>query len=69
MELSEFYMVFVEGEHTPTFKHSLYDSALTEAKRLTEKTSKTSYVLGTIVSVKLPEKFIIDDVNVSQLPF
>lgn len=64
-----FYMVFLEGEQTPTCKHGVIDTAINEAKRLTEKTGKTAYVLGTIKMVKVPKKFIIEDVNVTELPF
>lgn len=68
-EIKEFYMVYVEGEQQPMFKHDTYGQAENEAKRLTEKTGKTSYILGTIKAVKAPEKFIIQDLNVSELPF
>ena len=64
-----FYMVYVEGEQTPTHRHGLIDTAINEAKRLTEKTGKKAYVLGTIKMVKVPEKFIVEDVNVAEFPF
>lgn len=72
MESQSFFMVFVEGEHSPTYKHSSIESAESEAKRLTEKTGKASYVLASIKSIKLPEKFIVDDIrpyDMNNLPF
>ena len=56
-------MVFVEGEHTPSCKHTSIESAEMEAKRLTEQTKKTSYVLASVKSISLPEKFIVADVR------
>lgn len=43
-----FFMVFVEGGNSPTFKHQFRENAATEAKRLTQLTSKKTYVLKTV---------------------
>ena len=45
-----FFMVYVEGEHTPAYKHNNLTSAETEAKRLAESLNKKSYVLCSIKS-------------------
>lgn len=36
MKESPFFMVFVEGENTPAYKHKSIESAENEAKRLAE---------------------------------
>ena len=48
MTQKEFYMVFLEGQQTPAYKHETLDSATKEAKRLTEMHGAKSYVLGTM---------------------
>ena len=69
MEQKEFYMVFLEGQQTPTYKHETLESATKEAKRLTEMKGLKSYVLGTITSFKIPEKFVEEKCTVEELPF
>lgn len=68
---TKFYMVFVEGEHTPTFKHQTPETAETEAKRLTEKTGKESFVLVSLKSFRLPDKFVTTELSIEgdDLPF
>ena len=39
-----FFMVYVEGEHTPAYKHSDLTSAETEAKRLAKSLNRKAYV-------------------------
>lgn len=41
----EFYMVYVDGQNSPTYKHDTKESAETEAKRLSEKLGKKAFVL------------------------
>jgi len=41
----EFYLVYVEGSSTPTTKHRDEIDALKEAKRLSEKEMKDTFVL------------------------
>lgn len=43
--MDEFYMVFVEGCATPTYKHENLESAENEAKRLATLLKKKAYVL------------------------
>jgi hypothetical protein len=71
MEQKPFFMVFVEGEHSPTYKHACIENAELEAKRLTDLTKKPSYVLASIKSINLPEKFIVTDIRPKgeELPF
>ena len=69
MTQKEFYMVFLEGQQTPAHKHETLDSATKEAKRLTEMYCLKSYVLGTITSFKMPEKFVEEKCTVEELPF
>lgn len=69
MEQREFYMVFLEGGNTPSYKHDSISSAIAEAKRLTELHGKKSYVLGTIKSFRLPEKIVEEKCTVEELPF
>lgn len=67
-----FFMVFLEGQNTPTCKHNDLPSAEGEARRLTEKTGLKSYVLATIKSIELPAKFVVADIrpkSVDDLPF
>lgn len=70
MNLDHFYMVYLEGERTPAYKHETYDDAVREAKRLAETHDKRAYVLGTIQYVELI-KFKEVDVKVTdfELPF
>lgn len=42
---NKFFMVYVEGENTPTFKHTSKENAEKEAQRLANKLSKKAFVL------------------------
>ena len=55
-----FLMVYVEGEHTPTYKHNSLESAEKEAKRLAELTGRKAYVLCSIKSFEV-NKFVVRD--------
>lgn len=50
-----FYMVFVEGGNTPTYKHKSQESAETEAKRLARAFKKKAFVLTTVKSFEIIE--------------
>lgn len=68
MEPKEFYMIYVEGQNSPTRKHLTYPDAKEEAERLARLTHRKTYILGTI------EYFEVNDIirtncNVSELPF
>lgn len=71
MEKQPFFMVFVENERTPTFKHEILDQAETEARRLCGQTRKTTYVLASIKSFSIPDEFIVEDLRPigDSLPF
>lgn len=68
MEPKEFYMIYVEGQNSPTRKHLTYQDAKEEAERLARLTHRKTYILGTI------EYFEVNDIirtkcNVGELPF
>lgn len=66
---SVFFMVFLEGERTPVFKHSDMISAEKEAKRLALTYDKKAYVLCTIKSFA-PQHYIVEDCRPDDdLPF
>jgi hypothetical protein len=65
-----FFMVFVENESTPTYKHETLASAETEAKRLSKMLGKKAWVLCTLKSFQIVE-FEVKDCrpNTEELPF
>ena len=68
MEPEGFYMIYVEGQNSPTRKHLTYQDAKEEAERLARLTHRKTYILGTI------ECFEVNDIiktkcNVHELPF
>ncbi len=67
-----FYMVFVEGERNPVYKHNDINDAMHEAKRLSVLTNKTSYILFAIRQIKINNQFTIKDTiepKMDELPF
>jgi len=71
MKTKPFYMVFVEGQNQPTYKHESLESAEIEAKRLAKLTDKKAYVLCSIKSFEV-NHFKVEDcrpVDDSDLPF
>lgn len=66
-----FYMIYVEGERTPTYIHSNLESAEAEAKRLAETLEKRAYILMSIKSYELNKfKEIVYELdNGDHLPF
>ncbi len=52
---NKFYMVYLENERTPTYKHPTVESAKIEAKRLSKTYGKKAYILVAIKSVELIE--------------
>ncbi len=50
-----FFMVYLEGERTPTYKHEDVIVATTEAERLARVHRKKAFVLCTIKSIELNE--------------
>lgn len=68
--MKTFYMVFVEGQSSPTYKHPTIESADAEAKRLAKFTGKKTFVLCSVKSFEVNE-FTIEDCRPAggDLPF
>ena len=49
----EFYMLYVEGGQSPTYKHNNLEDAKKEAERLADLTHKPVYILVTQYCVEL----------------
>lgn len=64
-----FYMVFLENERTPSYKHNTLSSAETEAKRLSKTYGKRAYVLCSIKSFEIVEFKEMDLRPDNDLPF
>lgn len=52
MKQTVFYMIYVEGGNSPTYKHDSYESASKEAYRLAGTTGKEFFILSAIASCK-----------------
>lgn len=65
-----FFMVFLEGERTPAYKHQNIESAESEAKRLARLHRKKAYVLCSLKSFQIVD-FKIEDCrpSIDDLPF
>lgn len=70
MENQHFFMVFLENENTPTYRHATLDGAEQEAKRLSKLYGKKAYVLCSLKSFEIVE-FKIEDCRpaIDDLPF
>ncbi|QXN68054.1 hypothetical protein [Microcystis phage Mae-Yong924-2] len=69
MKNDPFFMVYLENERTPTYKHPTLTGAEKEAKRLAEQHGKKAYVLCSLKSFELA-KFKEEDYRPSDdLPF
>lgn len=60
MAKEKFYMCYVEGGNSPTYKHFTLESATKEAKRLADVSQKEVYILEALTCVKL-NKYIIEN--------
>jgi hypothetical protein len=60
MEKEVFFMVYLENERTPAYKHSNLESAETEAKRLAKTYGKKAFVLCSLKSFEIIE-FKVED--------
>lgn len=60
MAKEKFYMCYVEGGDSPTYKHFTLEGATTEAKRLADVSGKEVYILEALTCVKL-NKYIIEN--------
>lgn len=47
-----FYMVYVEGQSSPTYKHGTMESATKEADRLAKSLNKKSFVLAAVMEIR-----------------
>ena len=65
-----FFMVYLENERTPTYKHTTLESAENEAKRLSKQYCKKAFVLCSLKSFEIVE-FKVEDCrpDVDELPF
>ena len=66
--MNEFFMVYVDGQKAPTYKHDTEQSAVAEAKRLAKLLNKKAYVLIAFKSYELNE-FKEERIPYEQLPF
>lgn len=64
-----FYMIYVEGGNTPTYKHETYKQALEEAKRLTQRLNKPAYILEARQKIEMQLFNIEDLAREGELPF
>ena len=69
MTKETFYMLYAEHCDTPTFKHTTYESALTEAKRITVTLKVPVYILEARQRVSKVEYTITDLTKEDELPF
>ena len=60
MSKEVFFMVYLENERTPAYKHTTLESAETEAKRLSKQYEKKAFVLCSLKSFELVE-FKVED--------
>ena len=70
MKNQHFFMVFLEDERTPTYRHATLDGAEQEAKRLSKQYGKKAFVLCSLKSFEINE-FTINDCrpDIDELPF
>ena len=71
MDKKYFFMIYIQGERTPVFKHNDINSAEIEARRLSKEHKKKAYILCSIKSIEFNE-FIVEDLrpkSEDELPF
>ena len=68
MDNQLFYMIYVERENGPTYKHYTKAEVIVEAKRLAKTLKKKVYILLAVKTVELNE-FLIKDIENDGLPF
>jgi hypothetical protein len=69
MKNKHFFMVYLQDERTPAYKHDTLDSAEKEAKRLSKLYNKKSFVLCTLKSFEIVEFNETDCRPDTELPF
>jgi len=70
MKNQHFFMVYLQDEKTPTYRHATLNGAEQEAKRLAEQYGKKAFVLCSLKSFEI-EKFKVEDCrpDIDELPF
>ena len=70
MKNQHFFMVYLDEERTPTYRHSTLGGAEQEAKRLSKQYGKKAFVLCSLKSFEIVE-FKVEDCrpDVDELPF
>lgn len=68
MEQKDFYMIYVEGQNSPTRQHLTYEDARYEAERLARLMHRKTYILGTIECFEVND-IIRDKCKADELPF
>lgn len=64
----KFWMVYLQGERSPVYKHTSFDTAHEEAQRLTTVHKKPSYILEAVSRVEEAPKTITTELT-EDLPF
>lgn len=70
MTNQHFFMVFLQDERTPAYRHATLNGAEEEAKRLSKQYGKKAFVLCSLKSFEINE-FTIKDCrpDIDELPF
>ena len=71
MKNQHFFMVYLQDERTPTYRHATLDGAEQEAKRLSKQYGKKAFVLCSLKSFEIAE-FKVEDCRpdiIYELPF
>jgi len=70
MQNQHFFMVYLENERTPTYRHATLNGAEEEAKRLSKQYGKKAFVLCSLKSFEIVEFKVTDcRPDVYELPF
>ena len=69
MTNQNFFMVYLENERTPAYRHATLETAEQEAKRLSKQYGKKAWVLCTLKSFEIVEFKVTDCRPYSDLPF
>ena len=60
MNINQFFMVYLENQGAPSFKHTTLEDAEQEAKRLSKQFSKKAFVLCSLKSFEINEFTVTD---------
>ena len=69
MQNQHFFMVYLQDERTPTYRHATLDGAEQEAKRLSKLHGKKAFVLCSLKSFEIVEFKETDCRPDMELPF